>query len=244
MAKKAEPIRVIVVDDHDLFRSGIAGVLRAHVDIEVVGEAGDGLEALVLAQSLRPDVILLDINMPGTDGIEAARLITRDLPGCQVVMLTVRDEDERVFEAIKAGASGYLLKTIKGQQLAEMVRAAARGEAALTPSIAARLLTAFRAASAAAPPADAGPAPDSPDSPDSPGQAEAAPGPAGPASPDELTWREREILALIAEGRADKEIAARLVISVYTVKAHVRSILAKLHVDSRRAAGRRARGEN
>lgn len=218
------PIRVMVVDDHDLFRDGIVGVLRGQPDVEVVGEAGDGLEALVLAQSLRPDVVLLDINMPGTDGIEAARLITRELPECRVVMLTVRDEDERVFEAIRAGASGYLLKTIKGQQLAEMVRAAARGEAALTPAIAARLLVAFRGGAPAAGPAQG------------PSAAPAAPG-AG-EGPDELTGREQEILALIAAGRSDKEIAADLVISLYTVKAHVRSILAKLHVANRREAAR------
>jgi DNA-binding NarL/FixJ family response regulator len=219
----------MVVDDHDLFREGIVGVLRAQADIEVVGEAGDGLEALVLAQSLRPDVILLDINMPGTDGIEAARLITRELPETYVVMLTVRDEDDRVFEAIRGGASGYLLKTIKGQQLAEMVRAAARGEAALTPAIAARLMAAFRggALGSMAPPA--APAPASP--------------PAGaPEGPDELTGREHEILALIAAGRSDKEIAAELQISLYTVKSHVRSILAKLHVENRREAARRTRG--
>lgn len=220
----AEAIRVMVVDDHDLFRDGIVGVLRAQPDIVVVGEAGDGLEALVLAQSLQPDVVLLDINMPGTDGIEAARLITAELPACQVVMLTVRDEDERIFEAIRSGASGYLLKTIKGQQLAEMVRAAARGEAALTPAIAARLLAAFRGAAGAAP------------APPLPAPASAADG------PDELTGREQEILTLIAAGRSDKEIAADLVISLYTVKAHVRSILAKLHVANRREAARRARG--
>lgn len=221
------PIRVMLVDDHELVRDGIAGVLRAQPDIEVVGEAGDGLEAFVLAQSLRPDVVLLDINMPGTDGIEAARLITGELPTCQVVMLTVRDEDERIFEAIGAGASGYLLKTIKGQQLAEMVRAAARGEAALTPAIAMRLLTAFRGGMREPAPKEAPQAPQG--------------GPT-PEGPDELTGREQEILALIAAGRADKEIAADLVISLYTVKAHVRSILAKLHVNNRREAARMRQG--
>ncbi|MGQ9926609.1 MAG: response regulator [Chloroflexaceae bacterium] len=140
------PIRVMVVDDHGLFRDGIVEVLRSQPDIEVVGEAGDGLEACVLAQSLRPDVMLLDINMPGMDGIEAARTIAREVPTCQIVMLTVRDEDDRIFEALRGGASGYLLKTIRGQQLIEMVRAAARGEAAITPAIATRLLAAFRAA--------------------------------------------------------------------------------------------------
>lgn len=207
------PIRVLVVDDHDLFREGIVAVLRAQEGITVAGEAGDGLEALVLAQSLRPDVILLDINMPGMDGIEAARLISRELPESRIVMLTVRDEDERIFEAIRAGASGYLLKTIKGRELAEMVRAAARKEPALTPAIAARLMAAFRS----------------------------VPRPATPGSPpaesvDALTAREEEILALIAAGQSDKEIAATLNISLYTAKAHVRSILAKLHVASRREA--------
>lgn len=215
----SRPIRVMVVDDHDLFRDGIASVLRSQADIEVVGEAGDGLEALVLAQSLQPDVILLDINMPGTNGIEAAQLILREVPACRIVMLTVRDEDDRIVEAIRSGASGYLLKTIRGQQLAEMVRAAARGEAALTPAIAARLLAAFRGTA---------PTPQAPGAP-----------PARTESPDELTSREQEILRLIAAGRLDKEIANDLSISVYTVKAHVRSILAKLHVTNRREASRR-----
>lgn len=220
------PIRVMVVDDHELFREGIVGLLAAQPDIAVVGEAGDGLEALVVAQSLTPDVVLLDINMPGTDGIEAARLITRELPECQVVMLTVRDEDERIFEAIRAGASGYLLKTIKAQQLAEMVRAAARGEAAITPAIAARLMAAFRAAPATLASHQLG--------------GQRPPG-AHAEGPDELTLREQAILARVAAGRSDKEIAADLTISLYTVKAHVRSILAKLHVANRREAARRAR---
>jgi DNA-binding NarL/FixJ family response regulator len=215
-AGDSRPIRVMVVDDHDLFRDGIASVLRAQADIEVVGEAGDGLEALVLAQSLRPDVILLDINMPGTDGIEAAQLIAAEVPTCRIVMLTMRDEDDRIVAAIRSGASGYLLKTIRGQQLVEMVRAAARGEAALTPAIAVRLLSAFRG-TAPAPAATGTPL-------------------SRTDSPDELTTREQEILRLIAAGRLDKEIANDLNISVYTVKAHVRNILAKLHVGNRREA--------
>ncbi len=221
------PIRVMVVDDHDLFRDGIVEVLRSQPDIEVVGEAGDGLAACVLAQSLRPDVMLLDINMPGMDGIEAARVIAREVPTCQIVMLTVRDEDDRIFEALRGGASGYLLKTIRGQQLIEMVRAAARGEAAITPAIATRLLAAFRAT----------PPPTSPRDP-APHPVRAGAG----DDPDALTAREQEILALIAAGRSDKEIAAELVISLYTVKAHVRAILAKLHVTSRREAARRMGG--
>jgi len=222
------PIRVMVVDDHGLFRDGIVEVLRSQPDIEVVGEAGDGLEACVLAQSLRPDVMLLDINMPGMDGIEAARTIAREVPTCQIVMLTVRDEDDRIFEALRGGASGYLLKTIRGQQLIDMVRAAARGEAAITPAIATRLLAAFRAVT---PPA----------SPTAVPAREPIRSSAG-EDPDALTAREQEILALIAAGRSDKEIAAELVISLYTVKAHVRAILAKLHVTSRREAARRLGG--
>lgn len=222
------PIRVMVVDDHGLFRDGIVEVLRSQPDIEVVGEAGDGLEACVLAQSLRPDVVLLDINMPGMDGIEAARTIAREVPACQIVMLTVRDEDDRIFEALRGGASGYLLKTIRGQQLIEMVRAAARGEAAITPAIAVRLLAAFRAAAL---PVSPSPVPVS-----HPIRAGAG------DDPDALTAREQEILALIAAGRSDKEIAAELMISLYTVKAHVRAILAKLHVTSRREAARRMGG--
>ncbi|MCS6879786.1 MAG: response regulator transcription factor [Oscillochloridaceae bacterium] len=222
------PIRVMVVDDHGLFRDGIVEVLRSQPDIEVVGEAGDGLEACVLAQSLRPDVVLLDINMPGMDGIEAARVIAREVPSCQIVMLTVRDEDDRIFEALRGGASGYLLKTIRGQQLIEMVRAAARGEAAVTPAIATRLLAAFRATGSLAGPSPV-PAPH-------PIRSDAG------DDPDALTAREQEILALIAAGRSDKEIAAELMISLYTVKAHVRAILAKLHVTSRREAARRMGG--
>jgi DNA-binding NarL/FixJ family response regulator len=143
-------------------------------------------------------------------------------------MLTVRDEDERIFEALRGGASGYLLKTIRGQQLIDMVRAAARGEAAITPAIATRLLAAFRAVT---PPA----------SPTAVPAREPIRSSAG-EDPDALTAREQEILALIAAGRSDKEIAAELVISLYTVKAHVRAILAKLHVTSRREAARRLGG--
>jgi len=218
-------IGVMVVDDHDLFRDGLASVIRAQPDMQVVGEAADGLEALVLAQRLRPDVILLDINMPGTGGLEAARLISQALPAVAIVMLTVRDEDPLIFEAIRGGARGYLLKTIRAQQLIEMIRAAARGEAALTPALAARVMAEFRRlAESQGPPAQSAP----PDA-----------GPTVGDGCDELTFREQEILALLADGKHDKEIAVQLSISLYTVKAHVRSILAKLHVNNRRAAGRK-----
>ncbi len=217
-------ISVLLVDDHDLFRDGIASVIRGQDDLTVVGEAGDGLEALVKAQALKPDVILMDINMPGTDGLEATRLIAQAVPESHIVILTMRDEDARLFEAIRNGAHGYLVKTIRAQQLVEMIRAAARGEAAMTPAVAARIMAEFRHSTRAAP---------------DDGERERPAQPAHPA--DELTQREQEVLALMADGLSDKEIAAVLNVSLYTVKSHVRSILAKLHVRSRHEAGRRAR---
>ncbi|MFN3332698.1 MAG: response regulator [Caldilinea sp.] len=211
-------IRVLVVDDHDLFRDGLISVIRNQPDIEVVGEAGDGLEGLVMAQELRPHVVLMDINMPGTDGLEATKLLHQALPETAIVMLTMRDEKERIFEAIRNGAQGYLVKTIRAHELLEMIRAAARGEAALTPEIAALMLAEFRRftphAAAAISDEDAFAA---------------------------LTDREQDVLNLIAQGLADKEIARALDISLYTVKAHVRNILSKLHVNNRREAARLAR---
>ncbi|HNP85124.1 MAG TPA: response regulator transcription factor [Kouleothrix sp.] len=209
-------IRVLLVDDHALVRDGIAGVIRGQPDMAVVGEAGDGLEALVKAQALHPDVILMDINMPGTDGLEATRLIAQALPECQIIILTMRDEDERLFDAIRSGARGYLLKTIRAQQLIDLIRGAARGEAALSPSMAARIMSEFRRRN--------------------------VPAATAPASElDELTTREHDVLRLIADGLADKDIATALGVSLYTIKSHVRNILAKLHVSNRRAAARRAR---
>ncbi len=209
-------IRVLLVDDHALVRDGIAGVIRGQPDMAVVGEAGDGLEALVKAQALHPDVILMDINMPGTDGLEATRLIAQALPECQIIILTMRDEDERLFDAIRSGARGYLLKTIRAQQLIDLIRGAARGEAALSPSMAARIMSEFRRRN--------------------------VPATTAPASElDELTTREHDVLRLIADGLADKDIATALGVSLYTIKSHVRNILAKLHVSNRRAAARRAR---
>lgn len=210
-----DKLRVLVVDDHALFREGLVGILNGQPDIEVVGEASDGLEALVLARTLRPGIILMDMTMPGTDGIEATRLIRQELPETRIVILTVRDEEEKLFEAIKSGAQGYLLKTIRARQLVDMLHAVQNGEAAISPSLAARVMAEFRRLANTAPAA-----------------AE------GDAALSVLTPREREVLTLIARGATDREIAAELTVSLYTVKAHVRAVLQKLQVVSRREAAR------
>lgn len=212
------PIQALVVDDHALFREGLVGILNAQPDFEVVGEAGDGMEALVKARELAPDLILMDIRMPGTDGLEATRLIKRELPETCIVMLTVRDEDEKLFEAIRVGAQGYLLKTVRSRELVELLRGAMQGEAAITPALASRMLKEFRRLSqrAAAFPVE--------------------------EELEALTPREHEVLNLVAkEGATDQEIAEALSISVHTVKSHMRNILAKLHVNSRHEAARYAR---
>jgi len=209
-------IRVLVVDDHTLFREGLVGILNGQPDFEVVGEASDGLEALVKARELVPDLILMDITMPGCDGLEATRRIKQELPEVAVVVLTVRDEEEKLFEAIKSGAQGYLLKNIRARDILELLRGAVQGQAAITPLLAGRMLEEFRRLSRqiVLEPED-----------------EVA----------DLTHREQEVLSFAAEGATDKEIADALCISQHTVKSHMRNILAKLHVSSRREAARYAR---
>lgn len=209
-------IRVLLADDHDLFREGLAGIIASQPDIEVVGEASDGLEAIVKAKELEPDLILMDIQMPGTDGLEATRKILKELPETKIVVLTVRDEEEKLFEAIKNGAQGYLLKNIRSRQMLEMLRGAMEGEAAISPSLAGRMLEEFRRLSKLA-----------------------------PVDLDEelvsLTQREQQVLSLAATGASDKEISEKLYISVHTVKSHMRNILSKLQVNSRREAARLAK---
>jgi DNA-binding NarL/FixJ family response regulator len=139
-----DKIRVLLADDHSLFREGLANILSAQPDFEVVGEAGDGLEVLVKARELVPDLIVMDITMPGCDGVEATRRIKAELAAVTIVMLTVRDEDENLFEAIKSGAQGYLLKSIRSRDLVNLLRGAVQGEAAITPTLGGRMLEEFR----------------------------------------------------------------------------------------------------
>jgi DNA-binding NarL/FixJ family response regulator len=204
-------MRVLLVDDHVLFREGLASLLAVQPDIAVVGEAGDGLEALVKAQELRPDLILMDVTMPGCDGLEATQRIKQVLPDVRIVMLTVHDQDDTLFEAIRSGAVGYLLKSTASETLTPLLRKVMRGEAAISGAMAARILEEFGRLARRTPPL---PAEDTP----------------------ALTHREKEVLRLVAAGATDKEIAAELVVSLNTVKTHLRNILAKLHATSRHQA--------
>lgn len=209
-------IRILLVDDHDLFREGLAGIISAQADMETVGEARDGFEALVKAQELKPDLILMDIQMPGIDGLETTRKIKQILPDTAIVMLTIRDDDEKLFEAIKIGAQGYLLKTINSEEMLAMLRRAVEGAAAISPSMAGRVLIEFQRMSKLIPLDDE-------------------------VDVETLTPREREVLGLAAKGAADKEIAEQLTISLHTVKSHMRNVLSKLQVNSRHEAARLAR---
>lgn len=208
-------IRVLLADDHQLFRQGVATILNAQTDFVVIGEAGDGLEVLVKARALRPDMILMDIGMPGCDGVEATHLIKQEMPDTIIVMLTVQSEDEQLFQAIRSGAQGFLLKTTRAEELLDMLRGAVRGEAALSPALGGRMLEEFRRLSVLGEPASTG-------------------------DDVRLTGREHEVLGLIAQGATDREIAEQLMLSIHTVKTHVRNILAKLHLGRRYEASQYA----
>jgi len=203
-------ISVFIADDHEVVREGLRMILEAEEDFEVVGEAGDGAEAVRRVGELQPQVVLMDLRMPGMGGIEAIERIRARWPDMAIVILTTYNEDELMRRGLMAGARGYLLKDTKRAALFDSLRAAARGEALLSPEVLARVLA-----------RPVAPAPVAP-----------APGP-GPLA---LTEREREVLAAVARGERSKEIAARLHITERTVKAHLASIYNKLGVDSRAAA--------
>ena len=208
-------VRVLLADDHALFREGLAGIISAQPDMQVVGQANDGLEAFVKAQELKRDLILMDVQMHGMDGLEATRQIKQVLSETIIVMLTVRGDDEMLFESLKNGAQGYLLKDIQSQYMLEMLRGALRGEAALSPNLAGRVLSEFRRLSKG--------------------------GVSEKEDDSGLTEREQQVLVQASNGATDKEIAVALNISLNTVKTHIRNILAKLHVRTRREAAKAAK---
>ena len=207
----AEPIRVLVADDHVLFRRGLEMVLQAEGDISVVGEAGDGIEALHRAEELLPDVVLMDVRMPKQTGIESCLAIKEAVPSSRIVMLTISDEESDLFEAIRAGANGYLLKDIPGEEIAAGIRAIHTGQSLISPSMASKLLAEFAQISR---------------------REEETPNPHAP----KLTAREVEVLRLVARGMSSKEIAAELVISPKTARNHIEHIYVRTGATSRVAA--------
>ena len=215
-------IRVLLVDDHDIVRQGLRLLLETNDDIDVLGEASDGAEALEAVADLRPDVVLMDIRMPRVDGIEATERLHRDHPDVAVVILTTYNEDGLLLRGLRAGARGYLMKDTTQEQLAGTIRAAAAGNALLHADLLTRVLTSQDA------PPGAGP--------DSPGLASAT-GPGGSAG---LTAREREVLRLAADGLRTRDMAAALYVGERTIKAHLASIYLKLEVGTRAAAIARA----
>jgi DNA-binding NarL/FixJ family response regulator len=209
-------IRLLLVDDQMLFRQGLRALLSSQPDLEVIGEAGDGEEAQRAANRLHPDVALMDLRMPLLDGVSATRRLRESQPECRVIVLTTFDDDEYVFDALRAGAVGYLLKDVPAEKLFEAIRAAARGESFLQPSVAAKVVVEFtRLSQRSIPPSE--------------------------SLSDPLSERELQILRIMASGATNRQIAERLFISPGTARNHVTSILGKLGVSDRAQAVIRAR---
>lgn len=197
-------LRVLLVDDHKLFRSGVKALLARQADIEVVGEAADGLDGVQQARQLRPDVILLDLHMPGVSGRDAVRTLSEELPGTRVLMLTVSEDADDLLDTLHAGAAGYLLKNIDAEYFVDAIRRAAGGDSVVSPEMTGKLVAGLKRAAAA-------PVPEK----------------------DLLTAREREIVAALARGASNKEIAREFELAESTVKIHVQNILRKLNLTSR-----------
>lgn len=211
-------IRVLLVDDQQIVRQGLATIFKYADGIDVVGEAGDGEEAVSLARDLQPDVVLMDLKMPRLGGIPATRQICTEFPEIRVIILTTYDADNLVFEGIKAGARGYLLKDTTSEVLVEAIRGAMRGESQLDPGVAGRVLDEFRRLAQQSPPPRLG---------------EAAADDKIPMDIEPLTPREEEVLQLLVEGLSNREIAAQLYLTEGTVKNYVSAIIAKLQVNDR-----------
>ena len=201
-------LRIFLIDDHNLFRSGVKALLARQPDFDVVGEAADGLEGLKRAKQLKPDVVLLDLNMPGISGREAVKMLVEELPHTQVLMLTVSEDEEDLIDTLKSGARGYLLKNIDADYLVESIRRAARGEAVMSPQMTSKLVQGLQAN----------------------GREVELP---RASAKDKISPRERDILVLLARGASNKEMARELQLAESTIKIHVQNILRKLNLSSR-----------
>ncbi len=206
--KRPNKIRVIIADDHQVVREGLSAILNAREDIEVIAEAKNGLEAIEKARELKPDIILMDISMPKMNGVEATRRIKLEQPQIGIVVLTMYEEEEYIFDLIKAGVTGYMLKNSDSAQIIKAIRSTYQGESLIQPSVATKILNKFSQLSNSK----------------------------APAQPKELTDRELQVIKLVADGKTNKEIANILQISEKTVKNHVRNIFQKMEVDDRTQA--------